>query len=183
VIVVMGRRLTGSAEPVARVLYQTGERGLCPGVRPPFATRHDALWLPDTEAAVRDDAPHPTQPSGHPTLHLVPVVDEAPPPVRNLDALPNAQEVGAWSLEYLGPGFHVQLRIVRRNRHARLDGWMSPPKQVTVLLASLVRKPTILETRVGPSGRFEFPAVPTGACRMSFVLEDGRPPSTPPFWV
>ena len=96
----------------------------------------------------------------------------------------HAHEIGTWSLEYLGPGFHVQLRILRRNRQARLDGWMSPARPITVLLASMLRKPVILETRVSDSGRFEFPVAPTGACRMSFVIDDGgRPPATPPFWV
>ncbi|MFL6156302.1 MAG: hypothetical protein ACJ72D_09430 [Marmoricola sp.] len=99
-------------------------------------------------------------------------------------ALHDAHEVGTWSLEYLGPGFHVQLRIARRNRQARLDGWMSPAQPITVLLTSLLHRPVLLETRVSDSGRFEFPVAPTGACRMSFVLPTaGRPPATPPFWV
>ena len=61
---------------------------------------------------------------------------------------------------------------------------MSPVRPVTVMLASMLRKPVVLETRVSDSGRFEFPVAPTGACRMSFVIDDGgRPPATPPFWV
>lgn len=110
--------------------------------------------------------------------------DERTPAVRTASLLSQAHEIGTWSLEYLGPGFHVQLRILRRNRQARLDGWMSPARPITVLLASMLRKPVILETRVSDSGRFEFPVAPTGACRMSFVIDDGgRPPATPPFWV
>jgi hypothetical protein len=93
-------------------------------------------------------------------------------------------EVGSWALEYLGPGFHVQLRISRRDRQARLDGWISPARPVRVLLASLMRHPVLLEAEVSETGRFEFPVAPSGACRMSFVTDDrGRPPATPPFWV
>lgn len=118
-----------------------------------------------------------------PPLHLVPL-DPATAQVRSTALLQGAHEVGTWSLEYLGPGFHVQLRIVRHHRQARLDGWMSPARPITVLLASLLRKPVILETRVSDSGRFEFPFAPTGACRMSFVIDEGgRSPATPPFWV
>ena len=98
--------------------------------------------------------------------------------------LQSHHEVGTWSLEYLGPGFHVQLRIARRNRQARLDGWMSPAQPIKVFLSSLLRQPIVLEAQVSESGRFEFPVAPTGACRMSFVTDErGRPPATPPFWI
>ena len=98
--------------------------------------------------------------------------------------LQTPNEVGTWSLEYLGPGFHVQLRIARRNRQARLDGWMSPAQPIKVFLTSLLRKPTVLEAQVSESGRFEFPIAPSGACRMSFATDgQGRHPATPPFWI
>ncbi len=102
---------------------------------------------------------------------------------RGAALLPMATEVGTWSLEYLGPGFHVQLRIARRNRQARVDGWMSPAQPIKIFLSSLLRHPVVLEAQVGETGRFEFPVAPTGACRMSFVTERGRPPATPPFWI
>ncbi len=104
--------------------------------------------------------------------------------VRSAAALGSAQEIGTWSLEYLGPGFHVQLRIARRNRQARVDGWMSPAQPIKILLSSLLRQPVILEADVSESGRFEFPIAPSGACRMSFLTDThGRPPATPPFWI
>lgn len=104
--------------------------------------------------------------------------------VRSTAAVGAAQEIGTWSLEYLGPGFHVQLRIARRNRQARVDGWMSPAQPIKILLSSLLRQPVILEAEVGESGRFEFPIAPAGACRMSFLTDGhGRPPATPPFWI
>jgi hypothetical protein len=104
--------------------------------------------------------------------------------VRSIAPLPTANEVGTWSLEYLGPGFHVQLRIARRQRQARIDGWMSPAQPIKIFLSSLLRQPIVLEAQVSDSGRFEFPVAPTGACRMSFVLPtSGRPPATPPFWI
>lgn len=102
---------------------------------------------------------------------------------RSISVLPVAHEIGTWSLEYLGPGFHVQLRIARRNRQARVDGWMSPAQPIKILLSSLLRQPVVLEAQVSASGRFEFPTAPSGACRMSFVTDRGRPPATPPFWI
>jgi hypothetical protein len=93
-------------------------------------------------------------------------------------------ETGTWSLEYLGSGFRVQLRISRRGRQARLDGWVSPPQPMTVMLSSVLRKGGVLEAQVSDSGRFEFPVAPAGACRMTFVTETGgRPQATPPFWI
>lgn len=157
-----------------------------------FATQRDPDWANDLDGSVLPDGPLAydeqlvedlDQDLAAEPLHLVPL-GQRPNLVRSTSLLQNAHEIGTWSLEYLGPGFHVQLRILRRNRQARLDGWMSPARPITVLLASLLRKPVILETRVSDSGRFEFPFAPTGACRMSFIIDDaGRPPATPPFWV
>ena len=110
--------------------------------------------------------------------------DEALAGVRSTTMLRAPDETGTWSLEYLGPGFRVQLRISRRGRQARLDGWVSPPQPMTVMLSSVLRKGGVLEAQVSDSGRFEFPAAPAGACRMTFVTESGgRPQATPPFWI
>ncbi|HEY0903970.1 MAG TPA: hypothetical protein VGE14_08785 [Marmoricola sp.] len=110
--------------------------------------------------------------------------DEALSGVRTATMLRAPDETGTWSLEYLGPGFRVQLRISRRHRQARLDGWVSPPQPMTVMLSSVLRKGGVLEAVVGDSGRFEFPVAPPGACRMTFVTDSpGRPQATPPFWI
>ena len=110
--------------------------------------------------------------------------DEALAGVRSVTALRAPDETGTWSLEYLGPGFRVQLRVSRRGRLARLDGWVSPPQPMTVMLSSVLRKGGVLEAQVSDSGRFEFPIAPSGACRMTFVTESGgRPQATPPFWM
>jgi hypothetical protein len=110
--------------------------------------------------------------------------DEALAGVRSTTMLRAPDETGTWSLEYLGPGFRVQLRISRRGRQARLDGWVSPPQPMTVMLSSVLRKGSVLEAQVSDSGRFEFPIAPPGACRLTFVTESGgRPQATPPFWV
>jgi hypothetical protein len=138
------------------------------------------------------DGPVHLVPSTGPTLSLVSAgpVEEVRTDdpggagsVRAAGHVLGAEEVGTWALEYLGPGFHVQLRIARRQRQARVDGWMSPAQPIKVFLTSLVRGPVVLEAQVGESGRFEFPVAPTGACRMSFVTDRGRPPATPPFWI
>jgi hypothetical protein len=110
--------------------------------------------------------------------------DEALAGVRTATMQRAPDETGTWSLEYLGPGFRVQLRVSRRGRQARLDGWVSPPQPMTVMLSSVLRKGTVLEAQVSDSGRFEFPVAPAGACRMTFVTESGgRPQATPPFWI
>jgi hypothetical protein len=110
--------------------------------------------------------------------------DEALAGVRSTTMLRAPDETGTWSLEYLGPGFRVQLRVSRRGRQARLDGWVSPPQPMTVMLSSVLRKAGVLEAEVSDSGRFEFPVAPAGACRMTFVTESGgRPQATPPFWI
>ena len=110
--------------------------------------------------------------------------DEALAGVRSTTMLRAPDETGTWSLEYLGPGFRVQLRISRRGREARLDGWVSPPQPMNVMLSSVLRKGGVLEAQVSDSGRFEFPVAPAGACRMTFVTESGgRPQATPPFWI
>jgi len=110
--------------------------------------------------------------------------DEALAGVRTATMLRAPDETGTWSLEYLGAGFRVQLRISRRGRQARLDGWVSPPQPMTVMLSSVLRKGGVLEAQVSDSGRFEFPVAPAGACRMTFVTESGgRPQATPPFWI
>jgi hypothetical protein len=105
--------------------------------------------------------------------------------VRSVTMLRAPEEVGTWSLEYLGPGFRVQVRISRSARQARLDGWLVPAQPMTVFLTSMGKKPTTSETQVGDSGRFEFPVTPTGACRLTFVSDPSstRPFVTPPFWI
>jgi hypothetical protein len=105
--------------------------------------------------------------------------------VRSVTMLRAPDEVGTWSLEYLGPGFRVQVRISRSARQARLDGWVVPAQPMTVFLTSMGTNSTSEETRVSDSGRFEFPVTPTGACRLTFVSDPSstRPLVTPPFWI
>jgi hypothetical protein len=105
--------------------------------------------------------------------------------VRSVTMLRAPDEVGTWSLEYLGPGFRVQVRISRSARQARLDGWVVPAQPMTVFLTSMGKNSTSEETRVSDSGRFEFPVTPTGACRLTFVSDPSstRPLVTPPFWI
>ena len=110
--------------------------------------------------------------------------DEALAGVRSATMLRAPDETGTWSLEYLGPGLRVQLRVSRRQRQARVDGWVSPPQPMTVMLSSVLRKGTVMEAQVSDSGRFEFPVAPSGACRLTFVTDSpGRPQATPPFWI
>lgn len=94
-------------------------------------------------------------------------------------------EVGSWSLEYLGPGFRVQLRVARGRDQARLDGWVVPAQSMTVRLTAVGTREGTVEAVVSESGRFEFPLTPTGACRLTFLptTANARPLVTPPFWI
>lgn len=105
--------------------------------------------------------------------------------VRSVTMLRAPDEVGTWSLEYLGPGFRVQVRISRSQRQARLDGWVVPAQPMTVHLTSMGKRGSTDEAQVSESGRFEFPVTPTGACRLTFIsgTSSTRPLVTPPFWI
>jgi hypothetical protein len=156
-------------------MYHRAEHALCIGVSQHPASQRSTEW-----ANARDGDEVEDNVVDLSMARLVEVNHEA---VRSA-MLQHPNEIGTWSLEYLGPGFHVQLRIARRHRQARLDGWMSPAQPITVFLTSLLRKPTVLEAVVSDTGRFEFPIAPTGACRMSFATDGhGRHPATPPFWI
>lgn len=105
--------------------------------------------------------------------------------VRSVTMLRAPDEVGTWSLEYLGPGFRVQVRISRGQRQARLDGWVVPARPMTVSLTATGKRGSTDEAQVSESGRFEFPVTPTGACRLTFFTDasGARPLVTPPFWI
>ena len=170
-------------------MYQAGLGALITGMTQHPATQRTTAWANAHDGdEISDDAVidlalarvASANLAGQP-LVLVEADDHA---LVRSPVLQSHHEVGTWSLEYLGPGFHVQLRIARRNRQARLDGWMSPAQPIKVFLTSLLRQPTVLEAQVSDTGRFEFPVAPTGACRMSFLTDDhGRHPATPPFWI
>lgn len=106
--------------------------------------------------------------------------------VRSVTTLKDRDEVGTWSLEYVGNGFRVYVRISKTDDVSRVDGWVVPARSLTVRLSSESPMPVITQTRVNEHGRFEFPGAPTGPCRMTFVAEprtEERPQVTPPFWI
>jgi hypothetical protein len=106
-----------------------------------------------------------------------------PAPTHRVEA-PAAQETGAFALEYLGPGFHVQLRTRRHGRSTELSGWMTPGRPGVVRLTTLAKRPLTLEADLSPSGRFEFRDLPSGPCRLTFITAtDDVAPMTPPFWI
>lgn len=94
-------------------------------------------------------------------------------------------EMGAWTLEYLGPGLRVQLRIHHRGPIAHLSGWISPAIAARVFLVPMDRRGTPTEAVVSPSGRFEYEHITgSGGYRLAFITETAeRPFTTPPFWV
>lgn len=94
-------------------------------------------------------------------------------------------EMGAWTLEYLGPGLRVELRVNHRGPCAQLSGWISPPVAARVFLVPMDRKSPTIEAELSRSGRFEFVHLSgSGGFRLAFITEKAdRPFMTPPFWV
>jgi hypothetical protein len=94
-------------------------------------------------------------------------------------------EVGAWTLDYLGPGFRVQLRVTARGRSGHISGWMAPAHTTRVFLVSVGRREAHLEAVISGAGHFEFDGLATGGgYRLAFLTEASeRPFLTPPFWV
>jgi hypothetical protein len=94
-------------------------------------------------------------------------------------------EVGAWTLEYLGPGFRVQLRVTSRGRWGHISGWIAPATVARVFLVPVTRHDAPTEAVISETGRFEFDRLPSaGGYRLAFLTDAGeRPFMTPPFWV
>lgn len=94
-------------------------------------------------------------------------------------------EVGAWTMDYLGPGFRVQLRVTARGRHGVVSGWMSPALAARVFLVPVGRRETYVEAVISGAGHFEFGGLATGGGYRLVFLSDQceRPITTPPFWV
>jgi hypothetical protein len=94
-------------------------------------------------------------------------------------------EVGAWTLEYLGPGFRVQVRVSSRGRYSHISGWMSPAVAARVFLLSMADRSEAAEAELSPSGRFEYDHLTrAGGYRLAFISETAEQPfMTPPFWV
>lgn len=106
--------------------------------------------------------------------------------VRSVQTLKDRDEVGTWSLEYVGNGFRVYVRISKSDDVARVDGWVVPARSMSVRLSTESLTPVITQTKVNEHGRFDFPGAPTGACRLTFINEprtEERPQVTPPFWI
>lgn len=94
-------------------------------------------------------------------------------------------EVGAWTLEYLGPGFRVEVRVSGRGRYAQVSGWMSPTVAARIFLLPVARPGAPLEAELSASGRFSFDHLASGGGhRLAFITETADQPfMTPPFWV
>ena len=96
-----------------------------------------------------------------------------------------AVEVGAWTLDYLGPGFRVQLRVTSRGRRGHISAWMSPAMAARVFLVRIGHGDAHEEAVVSANGHFEFDRLLAGGgYRLAFVTEAcERTVMTPPFWV
>jgi hypothetical protein len=100
-------------------------------------------------------------------------------------AVEDVDEVGAWSMEYVGPEFRVYVRLTRFEDRTRLDGWVVPARPLTVRLRAADQS-IPQKAPVDEHGRFEFARASQGLCRLSFVEEPrttARPSVTPPFWI
>lgn len=101
-------------------------------------------------------------------------------------AVQERDEVGTWSLEYVGPDVRVFIRITHVEGRHRIDGWVVPTRPLTVRLTAEEPRSLPQQVSVDEHGRFAFPDAPSGAARMTFVEEPRtthRPHVTPPFWI
>ena len=94
-------------------------------------------------------------------------------------------EVGAWTLEYLGPGFRVEVRVSGRGKYAQVAGWISPAIAARIFLLPLARPSATLEAVLSTSGRFSFDQLASGGgYRLAFMTDTAEQTiMTPPFWV
>ena len=75
---------------------------------------------------------------------------------------PERDEVGTWSMEYVGPDLRVYVRLTRTEDGTRLDGWVVPARSMSVRLRTEGRE----TPRAGRGGRVRPLRVPRRRLRV-----------------
>lgn len=112
--------------------------------------------------------------------------------VRSAEDTATEGDQGTVALEFAGSSYRVLVRISTVDGHRRLDGWVVPAVAMRVFLGASSDHVTHarLDVEVDETGRFAFPAPPTGQTRL-WLLPQGTdeaagqvPPFvTPPFLI
>jgi hypothetical protein len=91
----------------------------------------------------------------------------------------------SYTLRFGGEGVDLLVRVgvSEEEGRARLDGWLVPAESAPVLIREVGGEGRTFEGVAEPSGRFEFPDLPTGFYRVSLKLADEQTFGTPAFEI
>jgi hypothetical protein len=91
----------------------------------------------------------------------------------------------SYTLRFGGEGVDLLVRvgISEEEGRARLDGWLVPAAAAPVQVREVGGEGRTYEGVAEPSGRFEFPDLPTGFYRVSLKLADEQTFGTPAFEI
>jgi hypothetical protein len=91
----------------------------------------------------------------------------------------------SYTLRFGGEGVDLLVRVgvSEEEGRARLDGWLVPAESAPVQIREVGGHGRTYDGVAEPTGRFEFPDLPTGFYRLSLQLADDRSFGTPAFEI
>jgi hypothetical protein len=91
----------------------------------------------------------------------------------------------SYTLRFGGEGIDLLVRVgvSEEEGRARLDGWLVPAESAPVEIREVGGEGRTFESVAEPTGRFEFPDLPTGFYRVSLKLADEQTFGTPAFEI
>jgi hypothetical protein len=91
----------------------------------------------------------------------------------------------SYTLRFGGEGVDLLVRVgvSEEEGRARLDGWLVPAESAPVQIREVGGEGRRFESVAEPTGRFEFPDLPTGFYRVSLKLGDDQTFGTPAFEI
>jgi hypothetical protein len=91
----------------------------------------------------------------------------------------------SYTLRFGGEGVDLLVRVgvSEEEGRARLDGWLVPAESAPVQIHEVGREGRTYDGVAEPSGRFEFPDLPTGFYRVSLKLSGDQTFGTPAFEI
>jgi hypothetical protein len=91
----------------------------------------------------------------------------------------------SYTLRFGGEGVDLLVRVgvSEEEGRARVDGWLVPAETAPVQIHEVGGEGRTFESVAEPTGRFEFPDLPTGFYRVSLKLADDQTFGTPAFEI
>jgi hypothetical protein len=91
----------------------------------------------------------------------------------------------SYTLRFGGEGVDLLVRVgvAEDEGRARLDGWLVPAASAPVQIHEVGGEGRTYDAVAEPTGRFEFPDLPTGFYRVSLTLPDDHTFGTPAFEI